>query len=61
MTPVKPKPTLVKTWKVRTTVKGVVLTLNGQEYELGPSAESIAFDVSRAAGGWNPPEELKTT
>lgn len=51
--------TLVKTWKVRTTVRGVVLTLNGQEFDLGTSADAIAFDLSRAAAGWNAPEETR--
>lgn len=47
---------LVKTWKVRTTVKGCVLTLNGQEFELGASAQAVAFDIERAANGLNAPE-----
>ena len=48
--------TIVKTWKVRTTARGVVLTLNGQEFNLGTSAHSIVFCLSRAAAGWNAPE-----
>jgi hypothetical protein len=47
----------VRSWKVRTTATGAVLTLNGQEFDLGPSAAAVAFDLSRAADGWNPAEE----
>lgn len=50
------KALLVRTWKVRTTTSGVILTLNGAEYELGSSAASMAFDIERAAAGWNQPE-----
>ncbi len=55
------KPQLVKTWKVRTTQNGALLTLNGVEFELGSSAASIAFDVERAAAGWNAPDDERRT
>lgn len=51
---------ILKTWKVRTTVKGVILTINGKEYELGNSAAALAFDVDRAASGVNAPEVEKS-
>jgi hypothetical protein len=51
----KMNPEMLKTWKVQTTERGVVLTLNGKSYELGSSGSSVAFDLDRAAGGWNPP------
>lgn len=47
---------LVKTYKVRTTPTGTVLTLNGQEFNLGTSGQSIAFEIDRAASGVNAPE-----
>jgi hypothetical protein len=50
------KPELLKTWKVRTTAYGAVLTINGKEFELGSSAQSVAFELDRAARGWNAPE-----
>jgi len=50
-------PEQVKTWKARTTTKGAVLTINGREFEVGTSGSAIAFDLERAAGGWNPPED----
>ena len=46
----------IKTWKVRTTARSIVLTLNGVEYDLGASAAAIAFDLSRAVDGQNLPE-----
>ena len=49
-------PECLKTWKVRTSIRGVVLTINGREYELGATAASLAFEVDRAARGWNAPE-----
>ncbi len=36
----------VKTWKVEPTADGVVLTLNGIEYQLSNSGNSIAFDIA---------------
>lgn len=53
-------PELVKRWKVRTSVRGTVLTLNGKEYELGTSGPSIAFEIERCASGWNAPETEHT-
>lgn len=47
---------ILKTWRVRTSEKGVVLTINGRTYELGHSAQSIAFDIERAGIGWNAPD-----
>lgn len=51
------QPEMLKTWKVQTTARGVVLTINGKSYELGSSGSSVAFDIDRAAGGWNPASE----
>lgn len=42
-------PELLKTWKVRPTGCGVVLTLNGKAYQLGTSSASVAFELARAA------------
>lgn len=50
------KPEILKSWKIRTTTTGAILTLNGKEYDLGPSASAVAFDISRAADGHNAPE-----
>ena len=50
----------VRTWRVRTTPSGVVLTINGKEYDLGSSGSSIAFDIERAASGVNAPETERT-
>lgn len=47
---------LVKTWKVQVTPQGVMLKLNGKEYELGESRDSIVFDLERAATGYTVPE-----
>ncbi len=44
-------PTLVKVWKVEKTTAGVELTLNGQRFELGPSAAALAFDLAHAMAG----------
>ena len=43
----------IKLWKVSTTAKGVAITLNDREYELGTSAAAIAFDLQRAVDGAN--------
>lgn len=48
-------PQVLHTWKVQTTMAGAVLTINGQSFELGASAHPLAFDLERAAAGWNPP------
>jgi hypothetical protein len=53
-------PEMLKSYKVRTTVRGVVFTINGKEFELGPSASSVAFEIDRAARGYNAPEQEKT-
>jgi len=50
-------PELLKTWKVRATARGCVLTLNGVEYQLGTSTASVAFELQRVADGWNLPDQ----
>ena len=50
-------PELLKTWKVRATTRGCVLTLNGVEYQLGTSTASVACELQRVADGWNLPEQ----
>lgn len=52
-------PELLKTWKVRATSHGCVLTMNGREYQLGTSTAAVAFDLQRVADGWNLPEEQR--
>lgn len=55
------QPTLLRTWKVRTSAAGVELTINrGATIELGTSRDSFIFDLMRAAEGWNPPAEEKS-
>ncbi len=48
---------LVKAWKVQVTAAGVSLTINGKEYELGSSADSMVFDLQRAATGYTVPDK----
>ena len=50
-------PELLKTWKVRATYRGCVLTINGHEYQLGTSTAAVAFELQRVADGWNVYEE----
>lgn len=49
--------TMVRTWKVRTSARGVEITINGVCFELGSSAHAFVFDVQRAALGLNAPEK----
>lgn len=49
------QPELIKTWKVQTTTAGVEITLNRSKVYRLTSGESFAFDVDRAARGWNAP------
>lgn len=49
-----------KTWSVRTTAHGVVLTINGKSFELGSTGSALAFELARAANGWNAPETKHT-
>ena len=46
------KPEMIKTWKVQTTVEGVIITINGKEYRTH-AGESLAWDIDHAARGWN--------
>ena len=39
---------IVKTWEVEATPAGIVLTLNGQPFALGYSAEAIGFGLNHA-------------
>jgi hypothetical protein len=41
---------VLRTWKVRATDRGVELTINGEAYVVGATAEPIAFELMRAAG-----------
>jgi hypothetical protein len=51
----------VKTWKIQVTAAGVSLTVNGKEYELGASADALAFDLQRAAVGYTVPDRPALT
>jgi hypothetical protein len=42
----------ISTWKVETTARGVILTINGKRYWT-QSGEPLAFDLGLAARAWN--------
>lgn len=44
---------MLRTWKVETTARGAVLWINGKAFDLGSSGHAVAFDIERAAAGWN--------
>lgn len=50
-------PSILKTWKVRATAKGCVLTINGNGIELGPTLPAVAFALQQIADGANPVEQ----
>lgn len=47
---------LLRSWKVRTTTTGAILTINGREFDIGATAAAMAFELERAALGMNAPE-----
>lgn len=41
---------MIKSWKVQRTTVGIILTLNGEAYNLGTSANAISVDLQHAIG-----------
>lgn len=45
------RPEMLHEWKLRSSARGVELTINGETFELGPTADALLFALQRAVSG----------